>query len=212
MDTVFFSKPIPRMPIQVWLSRIGIVLAVFMIICLQTVGIGHVTTETIGETTVYKFESYFAYYLVPFALAILFLAIVFWIQRGIFRFYSVILISSGGVFVAFTLYFLFMDEDNSHVSVSPSSLVCEDGISINPFKKELDLSKVIYLYINESRRENSPYYELVANSKPDGKKTRIPINYLMKKALPQILANAKNIGVVVADSANGTPIPDGLQD
>ena len=99
---------IPRYPIQVWLSRGGLLLTGILFVLLQFLGPGKISVETIGDSTVYRSESYLLYFLPFVALILLTLSVVYWLQKGIFYFFSVCLFLMG----VCVLFFFFTYSKN----------------------------------------------------------------------------------------------------
>ncbi|MBN71099.1 MAG: hypothetical protein CME32_17670 [Gimesia sp.] len=199
---------IPRYPIQVWLSRGGLLLTGILFVLLQFLGPGKISVETIGDSTVYRSESYLLYFLPFVALILLTLSVVYWLQKGIFYFFSVCLFLMG---VCVLFFFFTFDTKNQHVTVTPDGFVREVGFSLMPIHQEMEFSKISMLYVEELTGENdSPRYELLGIPHSEDAPIRVPINELMKPALLKILANARKAGTEVLPSVNGTPVPDGL--
>ncbi|MFC1759318.1 hypothetical protein ACFL2H_11220 [Planctomycetota bacterium] len=200
---------IPRYPIQVWISRVVIGVLLIMIIALQFSGSPKIETVTHGDTTVYTSASSSLnvfFMITPVITGVL--AFVYFLQRGVFRFFSAALVAIT-VWLAYTAF--TMDTSNHNVTVTPTSMTREVGTKAAPIQHRIDFTKTAYLYIDEVPGTRGPNYELVANAATDGTETRVPIFDMMRVALPEIIETAGNNNVVVGDLVDGSGIPAALR-
>ena len=129
-------------------------------------------------------------------------------QKGLFRLASLALFAIS-VWMGYTV--LFVSFDNHRVTIGPDSVTREVGTVSDPVIHHIDFSDTAYMIITESRRNNRPYFELVAYSTSDGTETRIPIHDMMKEALPEIFRNAANADVIIGEAPDGAQIPEALR-
>ena len=200
---------IPRHPIQIWISRVVIGVLLVMIIALQFSGRPKIDTVVNGDTTVYTSDSSLFnvfFMIMPMITGVI--AFVFFLQRGVFRFFSAALVAIT-VWLAYTAF--TMDTSNHNVTVTPTSMTREVGTKSDPIQHRIDFTKTAYLYIDEVPGTRGPNYELVANAATDGTETRVPIFDMMRVALPEIIETAGNNNVVIGDSVDGSVIPAALR-
>ena len=200
---------IPRLPVQVWIARVVIGVLVIMIIATQFSETRKIEQVSDGDTTVYTSQSsLFDYFFMIIPVITGVLAFVFFLQRGIFRFFA-------AAFVAITAWLGYtafqVDTSNHRVTVSPDRVTREVGTVSDPIKHEIDFTNTAFLYIDEVPGTRGPNYELVANSARGGKETRVPICGMMRAALPQIMDYASKNNVVIGESADGALIPPTLR-
>lgn len=204
-----YGTVIPRQPIQVWIARVVIGVLVIMFIVLQFSGSPKIDKVVNGDATIYTSNSSsFNYFFMIMPVLTGAVAIVFFLQRGVFRFFAAALIA----ITAWLAYSAFqLDTSNHNVTVTPSSVTREVGTKSDPIKHHIDFTTTAFLYIDEVPSTRGPNYELVANAATDGNETRVPIFDMMRVALPQIIEKASDNDVVIGDSVDGTVIPAGLR-
>lgn len=203
------TQVIPSNPIQVWLARIGILIAFSLLIAIIFFGRTTVAIKTNGDETIYTATSTLGYvfYIMPTLVGMG--AIVLLLQRqGVIRFLGVFM----GSISVWLLYTVFtMDTGNHQVIVSPLVVISEIGTRTKPVLHAIHFPTTRILSIDQIPGQRGPEYELVAISNLDGAESRIPVHTIMRAALPQIFSIAREHEISIEKSATGEEIPAALR-
>lgn len=106
---------------------------------------------------------------------------------------------------------LTLDTSNHRVLITPTRILDECGTRREPVIRQIDLSKTAFIRIVEDTRNRERNYELVANAASDGQETQIPINDLMRAALPKIVDYIAQQNIAIGESDSGGLVPLRLQ-
>jgi len=181
-----------------WLARGAIFTLLVTLPVLLLFG-PRISTVTDGNSIVYSPSLVLPVISFAFAVIIGVGAVVFWMQpRGFSR-------SIAAALALVALYVLFNAPTglNHRLVVTPHSFDLRIGSWYAPQNTKLDFTSLHYLSVDQLKDGG---YEINAITR-EGTQTSIPVNDLLKKALPEILRGAAQSGVVIGDSAEDFQIP-----
>jgi len=134
--------------------------------------------------------------------------VVYWMrQRGFYRAVSVALLT-------ISIYVLFNAPSgiNHRVTVTPDYFFHRVGSWYSPVETRVDFKSIVCIGIGETLRSKNKRrtYELICLRKGGGDAIRIPINDMMKKAVPEILKRAAENNISIVPRPEGGTIPSDL--
>lgn len=193
---------------QMWLSRGAIAVLVLLLILLNTVGMGSVTSVKQGDITVHSGSPLGPIFFGALGIITCVLAAVYWTQQS--RFYRAVSVALG----AMSLYIFFNAPSgiNHRVVVAPGYFFHRVGSWYSPIETKVDFDSVVYMTVDEAQRDRNrrKTYELHCIAKKGTNAVRIPIYDLMKKALPEILERAAQRDIIVGERPDGRVIPSDI--
>ncbi len=188
---------------QIWLARGAAAVLVIQIILLllSDIQVSMVKTE---NTTRYALPLTLLSSICVLGITTGILAAFYWMQRKfLFRVIALVL-SPLTLFIFFHIPTVF----NQYITITQESFHQRSGPWYAPDDIEIPFDSLIYLVVKDGNESN---YELHAFLK-GGNKLSIPIDNLMKKALPEVLTRAEQHDIVLGLGADGLPIPAALRE
>lgn len=184
---------------QMWLARLSICMGVILLIVLKFWGLGSIETTTDGPAKIYH-QSPTAI-IFPFMLAVIIsiVGIVYLLQpRRLYRVISVVLFSIAVIFLVTVVPIPFFHR----VVVTDQYFSQRIGYWFAPNEQMLRFDQLLYLHVvsdsnAQNLRTDKLQYVLECRLKPKGNIVTIPLQDLMKKALPEIYIQAAKKGVVI---------------
>ena len=204
----FNSKPVSIMRLPIGWAIIGAFAVAAILILLGLRSPDSVTTTPAG--TEYRSTAHFYMRGVMISLSVITVLLGFLYShlKGGWRLY-------GFVFYALAGWLLFSavttDSSNQHVLVTPTSILSEVGFRNQPEVFKIDLTETDYISFVKVAGDGQPAFDLVAIRAEDGQSSRIPVNDLMRAAIPQIVETISRYDIVMGDSESGGFVPSPLQ-
>lgn len=203
------TSEVPVNRSQMWLARGVICALVVLFILLQVCGSGSIARETRGNVTVYSGTPSGPLLVATLGTVTIIAGVVYWLQPGaVHRIVSVALfgISAFILFNAPTGW-------NHRVTIGPDSFSSCVGAWYAPHEITIDfnsLACVQVVQVGNGPRGRADYV-LRCWTKSDGEQIDIPINAMMKEALPDILDGVARHEILIAENEEGWRIPPELR-
>jgi hypothetical protein len=186
-----------------WLARGGVGLALIGLLVINVPGIAEIRSTRAGDITTYSAPPFGSVIFGLIGIVTAVLGVAYWMQRGLFyRAVSIVL-------AAISVYVFFNTPTglNHRLVVTPDYFFQRIGSWYAPVETKVDFNSLMYLTVAETKQDRGrKTYELRGNKKGTGEPIRIPINDMMKKAVPEILKRAAQHEVLIGDGADGRVI------
>jgi hypothetical protein len=190
-----------------WLARGAIAVCGVLIVVLNVYGFGSVSSVNDGHQTVYSAPPLCPVVFGVFGLVLCTVATIFWMQPGrLFTLVSLIL------FLLAISTFIEAPNSLAHrVTVTPDGFSSREGAwyRLAEIRVDFDSLSTMAVGTRETDRPEDQTQELRCFPRDGGETIRVPIDDMMKKALPEILRNAARHHVFIIKNVDRPqPPPD----